>query len=63
MDRRSLQRQASLLPWRRTGTPTCSCGQAVPPLESYTFTFVSGKETQYHLGQCPHCRTIFWDPD
>ena len=39
----------------------CSCGQAGPRLESYTFTFLTGKQAVYLLGQCPRCHTIFWD--
>jgi hypothetical protein len=44
-----------------TGKVTCSCGRSMPRLESYTFTFVSGSQAQYYLGQCARCRTIFWD--
>jgi hypothetical protein len=30
-------------------------------MEGYTFTFASGKEAEYLLGQCRRCRTIFWE--
>ncbi len=40
----------------------CSCGGALPMLEKYTFTCMSGRELEYFLGQCPCCRTIFWEP-
>jgi hypothetical protein len=43
------------------GQLTCSCDQPLPPLESYTFTFVTGKQATYYLAQCPHCNAIFWD--
>jgi len=39
----------------------CHCGQALPKLEKYTFTLISGKELNYYLGQCRGCRTIFWE--
>lgn len=60
-DRRGLQRSPVLIPWARGRAPSCSCGQPVPALESYTFTFVSGGQAQYYLGQCGRCRTIYWD--
>jgi len=40
---------------------TCCCGGSLPLLEWYTFTFLSGGVADYHLGQCPRCRTIFWE--
>jgi hypothetical protein len=40
---------------------TCSCGQSLPLLERYTFTFVSEKEAHFLLGQCCRCQTIYWD--
>jgi hypothetical protein len=40
---------------------TCSCGQPLPVLERYTFTFRSGRAADYFLGQCRRCRTIFWE--
>jgi hypothetical protein len=39
----------------------CTCGQEFPRLEMYTFTFVSGREKHYFLGQCPRCRAIYWE--
>jgi hypothetical protein len=39
----------------------CSCGHLLPALEAYAFTFVLEKVADYQLGQCPRCRTIFWD--
>jgi hypothetical protein len=40
---------------------TCNCGQPLPLLERYTFTFASGREASYLLGQCRRCRTMFWE--
>jgi hypothetical protein len=40
---------------------SCSCGQALPRLEAYTFTLITGKEVSYLLGQCQRCRAIYWD--
>jgi hypothetical protein len=43
------------------GRGVCSCGVQLPQLASYTFTFASGRETSYLLGQCRRCRTVFWE--
>src|SRR5579875_1942666 len=40
---------------------TCICGRPLPVLESYLFTFQSGKQVEYEMGQCLYCRTIYWD--
>jgi hypothetical protein len=40
---------------------TCSCGQDLPVLERYVFTFSSGDQASYLIGQCARCRTIFWE--
>ncbi len=53
--------------WRwllgRTGQPakTCTCGQPLPDLKKYGFTFLSKKVGDYLLGQCCRCGTVFWD--
>ena len=39
----------------------CSCGHTLPMLEGYSFAFSTGEQLDYQLGQCPRCRTIFWD--
>ncbi len=41
--------------------PTCTCGQLLPLMGLYTFTFASKKECHYLLGQCCRCRTMFWE--
>jgi hypothetical protein len=40
---------------------TCNCGRTLPALESYAFTFQTGEQVEYEMGQCPHCRTIYWE--
>jgi hypothetical protein len=40
---------------------TCSCGQPLPELRRVTFSFDTGVSLSYALGQCPCCRTVFWD--
>jgi hypothetical protein len=40
--------------------PTCGCGQPLPPLEKYCFTFLTGKQADYLMSQCRRCRAIFW---
>ncbi len=40
---------------------TCSCGQDLPVLERYVFTFSSGDQVSYLIGQCGRCHTLFWE--
>jgi hypothetical protein len=40
---------------------TCTCGQPLPDLKKHGFTYLSKKVGDYLLGQCPRCRTVFWD--
>src|SRR5262245_45185759 len=55
------------LPWksflgvRTLDAKHCSCGQELPELEKYTFTFMTGREESYYLGQCGKCDSIFWE--
>lgn len=46
---------------KETATECCTCGRALPALETYDFTLVGGGEVRYLLGQCAHCHTILWD--
>lgn len=39
----------------------CACGQPLPELESFAFTFQSGESVEYDMGQCPRCRTVYWE--
>jgi len=63
IDRRLTMRQPGFFPWLRTTSPPCTCGHSLPAMESYTFTFASGAQSKYYLGQCPRCRAIYWDQD
>jgi hypothetical protein len=38
----------------------CSCGAPLPALARYEFFAGEVKEADYFLGQCRHCRTIYW---
>lgn len=40
---------------------TCTCGQPLPDLKQYGFSFRSEKVGDFLLGQCRRCQTIFWD--
>jgi hypothetical protein len=40
---------------------SCVCGGPLPLVGKSTFTFNTGREVAYRLGQCPRCVTIFWD--
>jgi hypothetical protein len=39
----------------------CSCGAPLPDLNKYAFTFLSQKAGEFLLGQCGHCRTMYWE--
>jgi hypothetical protein len=39
----------------------CDCGQPLPELARFVFTFNTGETVGYALGQCPHCHRVFWD--
>jgi hypothetical protein len=39
----------------------CTCGGELPALVKYTFTYITGQEASYFLGQCPRCRAVFWE--
>jgi hypothetical protein len=41
--------------------PACSCGQALPKMEMYTFTLLSGRQRHYFLGQCARCLCVYWE--
>ena len=40
---------------------TCTCGAKLPTAERVTFTFTTGREESYLLGQCARCGTVFWE--
>ena len=54
-------------PWRlliRMASPevkSCRCGQQIPTFDRYTFTYLTGHESSFLLGQCPRCKTIYWE--
>jgi hypothetical protein len=50
-----------LLGGPRSQHQCCSCGHKLPSLDRVTFTFTTGHEASYLLGQCGGCRTVFWD--
>lgn len=43
------------------GERVCSCGAPLPVLEACAFQFRDGSQVIYRIGQCPRCRTIYWD--
>ncbi len=50
-----------LLSGGRSHERCCSCGEPLPTLDRVTFTFTTGLEATYMLGQCCRCRSVFWD--
>jgi hypothetical protein len=47
----------------RVQEQTCTCGEKLPLLERCTFTLLTGEGLSFFLGQCPRCRTMFWEKD
>jgi len=45
----------------RVGKRACTCGHDLPSLERYTFTFRTGRQASYLIGQCIGCRTVYWE--
>jgi len=43
------------------GRGNCACGHELPLLERYTFTYRSGRQASFLLGQCPGCRAMYWE--
>jgi hypothetical protein len=39
----------------------CPCGQPFVCLHKFQFTFNTGQQRCYRLGQCGRCQTIYWD--
>ena len=39
----------------------CHCREKLPKLAKYRFTYSSGDEVTYSVGQCRKCRTVFWE--
>jgi hypothetical protein len=39
----------------------CTCREKLPKLAKYRFTYSSGDEVTYSVGQCLKCRTVFWE--
>jgi hypothetical protein len=52
---------SKLLGGGEPGEQTCSCGTRLPLLERVTFTFTTGREETYLVGQCARCHTVFWE--
>ncbi len=51
----------ALLRLGQTSEPRCTCGHELPNLNNVEFTFFCGGKADYLLGQCPRCRTMFWE--
>ncbi|OAI41731.1 hypothetical protein AYO40_02470 [Planctomycetaceae bacterium SCGC AG-212-D15] len=39
----------------------CNCREKLPKLAKYRFTYSSGDEVTYSVGQCRKCRTVYWE--
>jgi len=57
----SLQAWKQLLGMGGPCRGNCTCGQKLPVLEKYTFTFRNGGEASYLIAQCGRCQTVFWE--
>jgi hypothetical protein len=45
----------------RRRSRSCVCGQPLPCLARYAFTYNTGARESYLLGQCGRCRTVYWE--
>jgi hypothetical protein len=45
----------------RSPVRTCTCGHALPDLRRCRFLYPREGESEYLLGQCPRCHSIYWD--
>lgn len=45
---------------RSTIGHTCRCGKPFPDLRVYTLAADDAPPGEYHVGQCAHCQTIYW---
>jgi len=43
------------------GEIACPCGHPLVCIHKYQFTFDTGHQACYRLGQCKRCLTIFWN--
>lgn len=50
-----------LLSREESAEPACTCGRRLPSLECFCFTYQTGEQIEYEMGQCPYCRTIYWE--
>jgi hypothetical protein len=57
----NLRSWKAFLGMKTESADACSCRHALPRLEEYTFTYSTGAEVRYLIGQCARCRTVFWD--
>jgi hypothetical protein len=39
----------------------CNCREKLPKLSKYRFTYSSGDEVTYSVGQCRKCRAVYWE--
>jgi hypothetical protein len=40
----------------------CSCGHEAPALDRVKFMCLGCSAGEFLLGQCPRCRTVYWEP-
>lgn len=51
----------SLCSWGIPAQKSCPCGADFPRLRRIRVTFDTGEQERFLLGQCPRCRTVFWE--
>lgn len=59
--RKFLQSCRRLFGVRMPRESRCTCGEDMPELDCFSFTFVMNRTLTYRLGQCGRCRTVFWE--
>jgi hypothetical protein len=56
----STQSWTQLFRAQRANDQRCACRNPLPILEQYTFTFQNGTQSEYRIGQCRRCWSIYW---
>lgn len=46
---------------KRSEHRSCSCGRSLPTLFKFAFRFLGDDIPDYRIGQCRHCRSVFWE--
>jgi hypothetical protein len=57
----SFRRWLELLGVGKPAGRACSCGDRLPDLRWHRFVYPAEGQSDYLLGQCRRCHTVYWD--